>query len=180
MKKLPYTILLSIFILACSSPPNFEKAIIDYLEIEDGIKTDLKIQFKTLEVSDITVADSITIIQSQFNVAKAKKIEIAEKSVQRLQDAINKQKGKNTSVSKALVSGWNKDLAKVELELKEAHSWTHEMLKKYDSHKPTDIIAKKVISTFSFFNPKLQTTQEITALFILSADGTKCHNMIKQ
>lgn len=182
MKKLYFLILLPLVWLSCSSPSNYEKAIIDYLETnKKGVKTDLQIKFLFIDVSDITVADSISILQDQFEIKKAKKIESAQKNIAHWQESIEKQKGKkNQLVAKAVISNFSEKLAQAEKDLKEAQAWTPDYLNRYDSRNSSEILAKKANCKFSFFNPKLQARQELTALFILSADGEKCNNMIKQ
>lgn len=182
MKKLYFLILLLLVWLSCSSPSNYEKAIIDYLETDKkGVKTDLQIKFLFIDVSDITVADSISILQDQFEIKKAKKIESAQKNIAHWQESIEKQKGKkNQLVAKAVISNFSEKLAQVEKDLKEVQAWTPDYLNRYDSRNSSEILAKKADCKFSFFNPKLQARQELTALFILSADGEKCNNMIKQ
>lgn len=74
MRKLYFLLLFPLVWLSCSSPSNYEKAIIDYLEIDKkGVKTDLKIEFLSMNVSNITVADSISILQKQFEAKKTRK-----------------------------------------------------------------------------------------------------------
>lgn len=182
MKKLYFLILLPLVWLSCSSPSNYEKAIVDCLETDKkGVKTDLQIKFLFIDVSYITVADSISILQDQFEIKKAKKIESAQKNIAHWQESIEKQKGKkNQLVAKAVISNFSEKLAQAEKDLKEAQAWTPDYLNRYDSRNSSEILAKKADCKFSFFNPKLQARQELTALFILSADGEKCNNMIKQ
>jgi hypothetical protein len=182
MRKLYCLILFPLVWLSCSSPSNYEKVIIDYLETDKkGVKTDLKIEFLSMNVSDITVADSISILQKQFEAEKIKKIESIQSSISRLQDKIQEQKGKNNQVvAKALISRWEKDLEKYQSELSIALDWQADYLNRYNSRNPSEILAKKADCRFSFFNPQLQTRQELSALFTLSADGSRCNNMIKQ
>lgn len=181
MKKLFISILLPLFGFACSSPSNYEKTIIDYLETDKkGTKTNLQINILSLNISDIIVSDSISILQTQFETEKATKVESIQNSISRLQNKIEEQKEKkNQVVAKPLISKWNKDLENLQTELSTAENWIPEYLYKYNSRKESEILAKKADCKFSFFNPQLQTKQEIKALFILSADGTQCNNMIK-
>ncbi|NDV59103.1 hypothetical protein [Bacteroides sp. 519] len=170
------------FVISCSTTQSeYEKVIADYLQTENGIKTDLKIEFLEMKVSDITVADSIAILQERFEAERAKKIESAEKSIKHWQESIEKQKGKkNQLVAKALISNSTEKLEIAKTELKKAQEWKPDYLNRYESRNPSDILAQKVESRFSFQNPKLQVRQEMNALFILSADGKQCNKMIKQ
>ncbi|MDH6355888.1 hypothetical protein M2132_002238 [Dysgonomonas sp. PH5-45] len=175
-------ILLLLFplVVSCSAQSEYEKVIADYLQIENGVKTDLKIEFLEMNVSDITVSDSIQILNNEYQAEKEKRISDAQKSVEHWQNSIEEQKGKkNQLVAKAVIGNAEKRLADAENKLKEAQEWRPD-LNRYESRDPSDILAKKAESHFSFMNPKLQTRQEMNALFILSADGKQCYNMIKQ
>lgn len=98
MKKLYFLILLPLVWLSCSSPSNYEKAIIDYLETDKkGVKTDLQIKFLFIDVSYITVADSISILQDQFEIKKAKKNRICTEKHCSLARIYRKTKGKEKS-----------------------------------------------------------------------------------
>lgn len=182
MKKLYFLILFPLVWFSCSSPSNYEKTIIDYLETDKkGVRTDLQIEILSIDIANITVADSISILRKQFEAEKAKKIESIQSSISHLQNKIQEQKGKkNHVVAKALITGWEKELEKLQSELIITQDWQADYLNRYDSRNTSEILAKKADCKFSFFNPQLQTRQELSALFILSADGKKCNNMIKQ
>lgn len=181
MKKLYFFIFFPLVWFSCSSPSNYEQAIIDYLETDKkGVKTDLQIEFLSIKVSDITVGDSISILQKQFEAEKTKKIKSIQSSISHLQNKIEEQRGKkNQVVAKALVSRWEKDLEKHQADLMIAKNWHADYLNRYNSRNSAEILAKKADCRFSFLNPQLQTRQELSALFILSTDGKKCNNMIK-
>lgn len=171
-----------IVLFSCSSSTKYEKTIINYLETDKkGIRTDLQIEVLSIDVSDITVLDSIKILQDQFNTEKNKKITSIEESINRLKVKIEKTIGKKQYkvVNKSLALGWQRDIEKLENELLITQNWGADYLNKYDSLNPSDVLAKKVDCKFSFFNPQLQTKQELKALFVLSADGKQCYNMIK-
>lgn len=180
MKKLFFIISLYLVVSACSGQSKYQKAIVDYLETEKGVRTDLKIKFLDFDISDITVADSILYYQEKYTIEKEKKIKDAKASVKHWQNAIDKQKGKNTPVSKALISDFKEKLKTAESNLKSAQDWSPDYLSKYEGLESSKTLAKKVKSRFTFLNPRLQTRQEINAIFILSANGEKCHKMIKQ
>ena len=172
----------SIVLLSCSSSTKYEKTISDYLETDKkGIRTHLQIEFLSVDVSDITVSDSIKILQDQFNAEKNRKITLIEESIGRLRAKIKTTIGKkyNRVINESLISGWQKDIEKLEKELLIAQNWQAGYLNRYDSLSSSDVLAKKADCRFSFFNPQLQTKQEMKALFILSADGKQCYNMTK-
>ena len=174
-------LLLFPFVISCSAQSEYEKVISDYLQIRDEVKTDLKIEFLKMNVSDITVSDSIQILNNEYQAEKEKRISDAQKSVEHWQNSIEEQKGKkNQLVAKAVIGNAEKRLANAENKLKEAQEWKPDYLNRYESRNPSDILAKKAESRFSFMNPKLQTRQEMNALFILSPDDKQCYKMIKQ
>ena len=158
----------------------YKQTVLDYLQTENGIKTDFKIEFLKFESSDITVADSIKVLQEQYQAEKQKKIESAQQSVKRWSEAIEQQEKKgNNLVAKTLISRYQKDLEKAKADLNQAMQWQADYLSRYEHRSDTDVLAKKVDSHFSFQNPELTVRQEISAYFVLSPDGIKCYRMIK-
>lgn len=77
-----------LFALSSCGSPEYEKAIADWLQTdENGTWKDLKFELiKTIEVKDITVADSVRILQ----VEKEKKISWCNKEISRLTQEIEK------------------------------------------------------------------------------------------
>lgn len=183
MKQTLLSIALVLFTTACTGISDlYKNTVLDYLQTENGIKTDFKIEFTKFDVSDITVADSITILQELYQVEKQKKIESAQQSVTHWENAIEKQqKKKNDIFAGVLASTYQKDLDKAKEELQKATEWTADYIHKYGNRSPSEIIAKKIDAYFSFQNPKLAQAirQELGAIFILSPDGTQCYKMIK-
>ena len=176
-------LLLVVFSSLCSGTNDiYKQTVVDYLQTEDGIKTDFKIEFQKFEVSDITVADSIKILQEQYQAEKQKRVETAQKSVAHWENAIEKQKKKGDGlVAKTLVSRYQKDLENAKSELEQAENWKVDYVDRYNGRPENEVLAKQVDTYFSFQNPKLAqpVRQELGAVFILSLDGTKCYKMIK-
>jgi hypothetical protein len=176
-------LLLIVSSISCSNLNDaYKQTVSDYLQTENGIKTDFKIEFQKFEVSDITVADSVKILQEQYQAEKQKKIETAQKSVQHWKNAIEKQQKKeNDLVAKALASRYQKDLEKAKMELEQAENWKSDYVDRYNDHPENEILAKQVDTYFSFQNPKLgqPVRQEMGAMFVLSSDGKQCYKMIK-
>ncbi|MDL2230221.1 hypothetical protein LJB87_00305 [Alistipes sp. OttesenSCG-928-L06] len=181
MKKFLLLIALAFSVASCKGNDNvYKNTVLDYLQTEDGIKTDFKIEFSKFEVSDITVADSVRILQSQYIAEKQKKVESAQQSVVHWKDAIEKQKAKGDNlVAQTLIARYKTDLEKAQAELQAANDWVAGYLDRYDGRSSSEILAKQVDTSFSFQNPKLTVRQEMGAIFVLSPDGTQCYNMIK-
>ena len=191
MKKLFY--ILSLILFSCSDYSNAqEQLIIDYLEISSGgVKTNLKIKITNLEVSDITVADSIAILEEKYKKEKLSKINVAEsriagakKSIDEIttkidtNDASTLNRKADKLSDETLKKVLQRKLKEKEENLKEVQDWQPEYLNKYTSRDESELLVKKAITTFSYFNPKLNTRQERTETFVLSKDGSKVLGII--
>lgn len=182
MKILFCSLALTAFLFSCSSSQSeYEKVITDFLETKNGVKTDLQIKYSKLEVSEISVADSIVILKEQFEAEKAKKIQSIEQTIKLKEESIAEQENKkNSVVANTLIKMWQKELAREKEDLEKARNRRPDYLTRYDNRNPSDILSQKADVTFSYFNPQLQTRQEMSAWAILSADGKQCYGMIKQ
>lgn len=180
MNKIYSFIAIILICVSCSPQSEHERVITDFLETENGTKTDLQIKYSKLKISDVSVGDSIAILQGRFEAEKAKKIGTIEKTIKLKEESIEDQKNsKNRLVASVLIKGWEKELAREKESLEKTKSWKPDYLNSYDSRDVSEILAQKVEATFSYFNPKLQTRQEMSALFILSPDGKRCESMNK-
>ncbi|MDR2950285.1 MAG: hypothetical protein LBV71_13905 [Prevotella sp.] len=70
MRKLFIIFFFPLVISSCSAQSDSKKAIIDYLQTQNSVRTDLKIEFLSFDTSDITVSDSISILQTQYESEK--------------------------------------------------------------------------------------------------------------
>jgi len=176
MKRFIYFVLLLCFIPSCSSQSEYEKILTDFIEIRGNIRTDLNVKFQSIEISDITVGDSIQILKNQFEKEKLYLISIQEKEVKRYKDQIVELESKISKdiADYVVLKGYKRNLTEAEESLQKAKDWMPDYLTKYKSRLSGEILVKKAICTFSIFDPKLQARQTYKdALFILSADGTK-------
>lgn len=183
MRRIFIFAVLALCCASCSGSDSiYKKTVIDYLQTENGITTDFKIEFQRFEVSDITVADSVKTLQAQYLAEKQKKVETAQNGVAHWESAIEKQQKKGDDlVVKTLIARYQADLEKARIELEQAESWKADYLNRYDGRSDNEILAKRAETYFSFQNPKLgqPTRQEQEAVFILSPDGAQCYKMIK-
>lgn len=182
MKNLFFSLALTACLFSCSSSQSeYEKVITDFLETKNGVKTDLQIRYTKLEVSDISVADSISILKEQFEAERVKKIQSIEQTIKSKEESITEQHNSdNRLVANVLIKGWQRELAREKEDLEKAQNWKPDYLNKYDNRNPSDILSRKADVTFSYFNPQLQTRQEMSAWVILSTDGKQCYRLIKQ
>jgi hypothetical protein len=182
MRKIILFMVSALFCASCNSSDNaYRKTIVDYLQTENGIKTDFKIEFQKFEVSEITVADSVKVLQEQYQTEKQKKIELAQKSVAHWENAIKKDRKSNSLFAGALADSYEGKLAEAKEKLEQAENWKADYIDRYNSRPENEVLAKQVGTYFSFQNPKLAqpVRQEMGATFILSPDGTQCYKMIK-
>lgn len=173
MRKLLYLIFVLSFISACSSAQSeYENIIREFLETRKGVRTDLKIKFEIINVSDILVQDSINIIKEEFESEQSKRIANIEQAIERYEKRIAEHKKRNDFIGRASVVD-QKGLLKSEIKsLEEAKNWSPEILHKYDNRQANEVLVKKALCTFSLYNSKLQTRQTYKdAVIILSADG---------
>ena len=169
--KLPRLfILLIVFLVSCSNPTsNYKQTVLDYLQVEKGVKIDLKIKFSRFYLlPDITVADSIKILEEQYRSEKSKKIEIARKNISRLENDIDEQnRSRNYLITQVLVPRLQEQLKEERDKLVNAEQWRPDYLNRYADKSPGEILAKRIETQFSFQNPKLNSRQELSADFIL-------------
>lgn len=174
MKKFIYFVLLLCFIPSCSSQSEYEKLLTDFIEIRGNVRTDFNVKFESIDISDVTVGDSIQILKDQFNKEKANLVLKQEKEVERYKKQITEIETKTSQdiADIVILKGYKEKLYDYESDLQKAKNWTPDYLTKYDSRALGEILVKKAICTFSVLDPKLQTRQTYKdALFILSADG---------
>lgn len=190
MKK---TALLLLFITlsACNSKENNEKQkrlIVETMQKDrNGTKTDLKIEFSKFDISDITVGDSISILNEGFQKKKEKQIGYAEGNVKRNQKDIEEinqklENSKRSSTQKLTDKGLKRmkksSLKKVKTKLEKVRNWNPAYLNRYEDRDKSEILVKKAVATFSYFNAKLNTRQERTETFVLAKDESKVLGLI--
>jgi len=190
MKKvLPF---LLFTMMACNSQQNTDaqkKAIINFLQ-EDakGVKTDLKIEVSQIEITDVIVADSISILKERYQ----SEIEKAQKSIDNFQSNIDSAMKENKSLdnsnidnlakiaaNKSIGEMYQRGLEKAQATLKEVEKQKSISLAKYEDRDENELLVKKAETTFSFFNPRLQTRQERTDDFVLSKDGSEVLGIVE-
>lgn len=179
MKRIFILLFIIAMLCSCSTPQTeLQKLVTDFLETNNGVKTDLQVKYSKFEVSNILVSDSIVILKAQFEAEKTKKIASIESTISNKQKSIAEQREKkNRVVANSLIKMWEDDLVNQRRYLEEAKNWKPSYLSKYGSRNESDVLVQKADVTFSYFNPKLQVKQEMSAFVLLSADGKKCLQM---
>ncbi|SDS26418.1 hypothetical protein SAMN04487764_1818 [Gillisia sp. Hel1_33_143] len=183
---------LLITMMACNSQQNIDaqkQAIVNFLQ-EDakGVKTDLKIEVSQIEITDVTVADSISILKERYQA----EIEKAQKSIDNFQSNIDSAMKENKSLDNSNIDNLaniaanksigemnQRGLEKAQAALKEVDKQKSISLAKYEDRDENELLVKKAETTFSFFNPRLQTRQERTDDFVMSKDGSEVVGIIE-
>ena len=140
--------------------------ITDYVEIKNGVRTNLDVRISELTEKDYTVGDSIEVLNSRFASEKTAKIETANNDIKHYEAQIAKQQAKGGLVAETLLKKYKPELEKAQNRLKEAQNWTANYASCYDSRNPNDVIAKIVDCKLSLMNPRLRTRQEGKASFL--------------
>jgi len=151
------------------------------------VKTDLKIDISYIEVSDITVADSLSFIEIKFQERIAKE----EESIESFKSNIKSAKEENKTLDRSNVDNlakisannsviklYKNGLKKALLSLEKTKDQKVVALGKYENQDENAILVKKGVTNFSFFNPKLNTRQERTETFVFSKDASKVLGII--
>lgn len=169
-------ILLLGILLSCLSScgsHDYEKAIADWLQTdENGTWKDLKFELiKTIEVKDITVADSISLLQ----VEKEKKISWCNKEITRLTQEIEK-------VDKGMIAApstyfRNRDRLKQTIALLDSIQSSN-VLSAYDNREKMEILAKLVKCRYGIIS-LANIYEERTETFLLSSDLKRCIGRMK-
>jgi hypothetical protein len=105
MKKVIY--FLTAMLFSCGTETRSQELlIINYLEdSSNGVKTDLKIDILDIEMSDVTIADSLSFIETKFQERIAKE----EESIESFKSNIKSAKKENKSLDRSNVD----NLAKI-------------------------------------------------------------------
>lgn len=173
-------LLLGVLILGLSScgSPEYEKAIADWIQTDkNGTWTDLKFELlEVIETKDITVADSIRILQDKFDQTQEKNVSMYTKKISRLEGFVSRLE-KNPFAPEATTESYRKILRETEAALDSVKKLTFQSV--YDGRSGTEVLAKLLKCKYSILSPMLQARQEKTETFLLTPDMSSCLGRIK-
>lgn len=174
-------VLLSVFtLIACSKNSKEKKAIENFIQTDKkGNKYDLDIKFDKLEISNVTVEDSILLLQEKFEKEKEKKLSSLNKMKSLFEDRVKEYSEKKTFGSDYFLNKAKEDLSKQIEEIEETKKWKPEYLSKYENRDSSEILCKKANTIVRFENPRLKVEQTVHANFFLDKDGEPCFKMIR-
>lgn len=149
MKQKYLCVILLLALCSCNSNKTYKETIVKALETNSDteVRTDLQIKFLEFSTSEITVADSITILEDEIDKIE-KDISILDNQKTNIFSCSNK-----------------KETLEEKLKNKE------DELSIYKSRKNKDVIGIKVNCRFSFKESKVSAKKEMKKELILSPDG---------
>lgn len=174
MNKLMLFLGVLLCLSSCKSE-SYKDAIADWIQTDDnGTWTDLKFELiDTDEIKDITVADSIRILQDE----KERKISLCNEEISRLTKEIEKAEKGMSGVAPSTYFKNRDRLSERKSLLKLIQS--SDLSLTYNNREKTEVLVKLVKCKYSIISPMLQTRQEKTETFILSSDLKKCVGRLK-
>lgn len=157
---------------ACSNNDEYKQKIIDYLEVKDGVRTDLNIRLSDVKVNDFTVGDSINVLKKRALAIKEARIKIIQSKLDNVK-AIISQKPESPYKSAHEVRARN---LKEQLDKEEKSISDDDKL--YNGMDTAKVLCKQVFANVRYTNPILKTDQEIKGEFVFSPDGTTCFRRV--
>ena len=176
--KIPYyltvVVLVGTFLTSCSN--KYEDAISNYVQTIEGTKVDLGFKLKEAkEVKQITVADSISILNFDSEATTKNKISQTEAEITKLQESLVLEQTKAGVRSKTLTDAFIKAIDIKQVQLDSLKTVKPTPIAKYEGRKATDVLAIVVEAKYTVKNPLLDDNQsELTNQFILTPDGKIC------
>jgi|TARA_A100001518_G_C1179772_1_gene28396 hypothetical protein len=187
MKKVFY--FLAAILFSCGTETSSQEQLIkNYLEENSkGVRTDLKIDFLSIEMSDVTIADSLSFLEDKFK----EKILREKESIESFKSNIKSAKEENKSLDRSNIDNlakisannsviklYENGLEKAQLSLEKTQDQKAVALGKYENQDENAVLVKKGVTNFSFFNPKLNTRQERTETFVFTKDESEVLGLI--
>ena len=173
MKHLFYSIALITLLVSCSDN-KYEKLMTDYIEIHEGTRLNLNVKYSKFELSDITVQDSINLLNEAYEKEQIKRTKNVESFMQIELDYI--ESAKKQTYFDPNSSSFRKSqerLKRHEQTLENIKQWRADYLNTYDSRNAKDILAKKAEVKFSYDHPLLKTRAGESGIAIMNLNATK-------
>lgn len=160
---------------ACTSEQSvYEKAIADYVQTDKrGTWTDLK--FKALSVektADITVADSLKLLQTKFEKSRDEQIASQQKTLNYFNDLLKDNQSAKYA-KQAVDDQLSQNIATATVRIDSLRNLTPEYAARYKGRNPADIVAIVVKCRYRYVMPGTTEAKELTDSFVLMPDGKK-------
>ena len=172
-----FTIVIMLLSTVIIAQTKEKETIKKHLETVDGVRYDFKVEFTHFELKNITVADSLKILEDNFNTKKTSKITSLNKGIASYEKSILKQDHKTgieAVTASALKKMFIKNKTKLETELKEVQLWKYRVYKPYTTKDATEILNKYVKTHFTALRPGEKTESLYKGEFLLDKFSEKC------
>lgn len=175
MKHLTYLFAILLFVACSTGSSPLEKAIADYKQTDPKTGRLYDLQFKMIEMGEvkkITVADSIKIMEDDFQAEKDRKRENYNDRLATARKNLEKEKSSNRPLL-VMVEAHEKTIRECEAKIAEVEN-TKPDLSKYSSKNTEEVLANRVICAYSMNDLSANNFTEKSE-FILSPDGGKVY-----
>jgi hypothetical protein len=159
----------------CTSKQSvYEKAIADYVQTDrHGTWTDCKFKALSIEkVADITVADSLKLLQAEFEKLRDEQIVSQQRTLDYFNGLLkDNQAAKYTK--QAVADELNRSIATTQARIDSLRNLPTAYTDRFNGRNPMEVLAQEVKCRYSYILPGSDREQERTEVFILTADGKK-------
>jgi hypothetical protein len=166
--------LLTVFLAVACSPgsSSFEKAISDYKQTEPKTGKLYDLKFKMIETGEpqqVTVADSLKILEAEAKEAKNKELESVRYLLSISEKGLANEKGSKAQ-SKTMVDIHEKNIRKYKEQIAGIENRTGVIDAAYADRKPDEVLANVLVCTYSM-NDLFGNNFTEKSEFVLSPDG---------
>ena len=172
-------ILLLIILFSCGggkTQDKYEKLIADIVQTDGGVKIDLNFKAEKLEeIKQISVADSIKIINDSFNAERDKQMASLEKTISVFNASIEKEKTARRP-SQIMVDSYQSSINKTNERIDALRESSPAGIVKYKDRNGNEILAVVVRCTYTIDEPLTKKRATETFDFYFSPDGTKFYS----
>ena len=175
MKHLIYLFAITLLVACSTGGSSFEKVIADYKQTDPKTGRVYDLKFKMIEINEpqkITVADSLKILEAEFQAENDKAIENQKMLLSMVQKNLDKEKSNNRP-SATMIDVHEKDIKKYEDKITELQGNKPD-LSQYSSRNSNDVLASVVVCTYSMNDLSGNNFTEKSE-FIISPDGTSVY-----
>lgn len=176
MKRHLLLLLMALLTSCGGSTSKYEKLIADVVQTDRGIKIDLNFKADKLEeISRISVADSIQIINDEFNADRDKKRVQFQQSLTRNQENLDKEKN-SRHPGNTMMTFYQKNVDHYSHLIDSLEQTIPALVAQYENRDRNEILAVVVRCTYTIDEPLTNKRATETFDFILSPDATMCYS----
>lgn len=160
---------------ACNSKQSaYEKAIADYVQTDKrGTWTDCKFKALSIEkTADITVADSLKFLQSEFEKLRDEQIASQQRTLDYFSGLLKDNQSAKYA-KQAVDEQLSQSIATTQARIDSLRNLPTTYAERYNGRNAADVLAQEVKCHYSYVLPGSDRQQERTDVFILTSGGDK-------